>query len=284
MVYFKLLFYGMFIIGISFIAIMIYRKKDNLELKGFYLALIAITISIIPFVETIFNLIPQKNIDIISITPICVYKEFNKVKITPQQYELGCYLILEIRNHNKDSYISSFQINGNLRVKETDCLVLLIEEINNTANKYDSIIERIPYYKIAWSTWPYKNSFPIKIEANSRQHIIFTLWDPILNGQREYGWSVPVEDYFGYKKDNTLPKRINAKPSAQDFFEMAGQYNIQGINKNLIDKEIKFIITVNGKPEKFNIDLLNKPIVIDFEDWERKPLEKILLREDKLLK
>lgn len=279
----KLVFYITFIIVIAFIAIRIYRKKEKLELKGFYLALIALIISIIPFVETIFNLIPQKNIDIISITPVCVYREFDRVKITPLPYELGCYLILEIRNHNKDSYISSFQINGNLRVKEMDYIVLH----SNVGKKIDSILieykERKPFYKIAWSTWPYRNNYPLKVEANSQQYIILTLWDPILNGQREDGWRVPLEDYFGYKNDNIMPKRANAFPSAQDFFEMSGQYNIQGINNNIKDKEIKFVINVNGKIEKYDSGLLKEPIIIDNESWEKQPLEKILLREDKLI-
>ncbi len=280
MVYFKLLFYIIFIIVIALIAIRIYKKKEKLELKGFYLALIALIISIVPFVETVFDLIPHKPLDIISVTPVCIYKEFKGVKLKPQPYEIGCYLIAEIKNQSKDSYISSFQISGNLRVKETDCLILLID----TEKNYDSIVEKIPYYSIAWSTWPYKNSFPIKLEANSRQYVIFTLWDPILNGQRDYGWSVPVEDYFGYKKGDISPKRVNAKSSAQDFLEITGWYNIQGINKNLIDKEINFIITVNGTPEKFDMNLLKAPVVLSIEDWENKPLEKILLCEDRLIK
>jgi len=279
----KLLFYIIFIIVIAFIAIRIYKKKEKLELKGFYLALIALIISIVPFVETVFDLIPHKPLDIISVTPVCIYKEFKGVKLKPQPYEIGCYLIVETKNYDKDSYISSFQLSGKLRAREIDYIgahINIGKPIDSIQIKYK---DKIPYYKIAWHAWPYKGNYPIKIEAKCNQYLIFTLWEPILNGQREDGWYVPVQDYFGYKKGNISPKRINSYPSAYDFFEISGWYNITGINKNILDKDINFIITINGKQINFDINLLKEPISIDNESWENQPLEKILLREDRLI-
>lgn len=258
------------------------KSKQNLIRKSFILSILVFVYSLIPDPLGLYDRLPLSTLKVNKIIPVCVVRD---IKVTlpeghkmPQEW--GMYLVCEVVNGEKDSYIESINIFGDLPLDLSFYIPLDFNIGRSIEEIEQEFEEKQPFYRIRWLAWP--TSLPSAYHLSPREPglLVFTLWNPIIYGDREAGWFCPYEDYIGYSYPRKEPVRQCGYPSAHQFLTLQIGHNIKGLNPDLFTENISWTIRVNGESEQLSHKTIDDIVIVTYKEWENEPLRKILERGD----
>lgn len=228
------------------------------------------------------QMLPSAPLAVEGITPVCVLRERKDLTVNgwPAPQEWAMYLVCAINNGGRDTYIDSLSISGKLPLGLVDYMTLHSTVGHSISDIEEEFNSKRPFYRVRWGAWPTDSSAPFHLAPSESRLLIFTLWDPIISGQREAGWRVPREDYIGTTVPLKEPTRQCGFPSAQEFLSLRAGGHIAGMNTNLLGRSIVWQVRVNGEVSQIPSKLIRSAKVVSEAEWKSNPLIKILNRED----
>jgi len=268
---------------VVFFIFIIKRKFRDENTASRIIAASALIIASLPSVLKLRASIFDFQAKIISLTPVCVYDDFEVPfeEDTVTFYKLGMYIVLEIENGAEVSYISALDITGKIPVSINHYLTdgfancgMTIYDIQEEYEKND------PYYRIGWVAWPYLHDGEIVLEERQTGYIIFELWEPIPGGQRERGYRNDITDYFG---DNShLPARTHGFPSMTTFCNTErGSGGIPtGLRSVFLSDSVRFSLRLGRNNLNIPKDVFESLILVSKDDWDGMHISRILHRGD----
>lgn len=249
------------------------------------ISVITLCIAFIPIFDKIF----PPSIKILDITPICVINK--RPDLTPKDWpifdEYSLYLLLNVQSKSRNVFVSAIDIFGKLYLTSNEYFMAFKHVGKTIVDIQKECSEKRPFYQISWSAWPTIEKGAIKLEPHESKLILFTLLEPIISGQRESGYIMPIYEYIGYEIDNIRPKRLNSYPSTNGFLKYAIEndaFYLSGIRDDFQNGNISFQIRLGGKniiADKIKIKNLK---IFHNININEEPLEKLYSRGDKKIK
>lgn len=212
------------------------------------------------------------SLEVLSLTPVCVYSHTkwnfpndDSVSMT----NLGMYFIAEIKNGHETVFISAIDISGRLPISQRQYLMMKDCVGRPLADVKDEWQQKQPYTQISWQAEPTGYKCAVKLEPNEPRHIRFTLWDLIPSGQRQSGYRLPIENYWGYADGSKSPRLSNGWPSANDLFVWRPFTGMPyRIRDDFRTKKISFTLRCGHETVHIESDKIDFLRVISEEQWK----------------
>lgn len=218
-------------------------------------------------------------IEVKSIIPAMIY-ETKEMTITGERINFmnkGISLVLHVKSNYKPITISRLKIRGKMFISPNfylvqDCHVgRAIEEV------YQEWEKRKPYIKVDWTAFIDEKKSDNTLNEFDDKLICFNLIDPIVSGQAESGWEIPVSDYFGYSDGSKEPTKTRTYPEFDFFFKTeVGQDFPFGIRDEIKNGDIQFILIAGSKEIVIPYEYFKKPTLFKKYYWDKNPIEKLI--------
>ncbi len=228
---------------------------------------------------TKLKIIPP-DVKVTSITPVMIYKKriwpfSSDKKITIM--DKGISLVLHLESGSKPVVVSRLKVIGKVFVSSNfylagqDCVGRTLDDLGKEWE------DRRPYVKIDWTAVVDEKKSSSTLNAFDDQFICFNLMEPIVDGQSEDGWEMPISDYFGHLDGSKEPTKTRTYPKFDFFFKRVDHQDFpSGIRDEIKNGDIKFILMAGSKEIVIPYESFNSSKLYPEKYWDKNPIEKLM--------
>ncbi|MCK4808153.1 MAG: hypothetical protein KAS90_00880 [Candidatus Aenigmarchaeota archaeon] len=236
------------------------------------ITLIGVIIGVIVGGLAIWNYLNPPSIEVIDWTPILIYNEkevlnvFNNVSETI--FEEGIGFVVHVQTESRPVNLKCLEITGEMLLTPNEYLFFASDDV--VGRVIDEIgeewKEKEPYTSVKWTAWSIDDE---ELKGPSYKHIRFILMEPMIYGQREIGYEMPVYDYVGFLDGSKEAAMISGYSNVDFVFR-------DGIKTG----KIELFLRVGIKQVQLPYSKMKPIKSYSKEEWESESFEKHFLKGD----
>lgn len=190
------------------------------------------------------------------------------------------YLLCQVQCKGSPVYVKEITIRGDLPLRPGDCFTMHSMTGKTTDEIETWRKESKAYMQISWSAL-LSDGGAFELKDKEPRFLTFSLWHPMIKGQREYGYAGGLESYIGTINPPNKPALINGTASAAEVLNLhtADRHNYP-LNENLLLESIKWEVHFNDRSIVIPKNKINNLRIVTDYEWQKFGPVELLKRGD----